>query len=217
MPRPPRGRIAERILDAAAEIFAEQGFHAASMRTLARRLQCTPAALYYHAENKEDLLFKIARTAFENLLEPLTTPAFQTLPPTEQLRFLIHHHLQLFARNLNLMKVLAHEAHHLHGPRRQTIQSMKRSYVQLTTEILRKLTAGLDPPVTAESLRWSALSLFGMMNWIYTWFRRRDIERIEEYADHVYFLFLDGLYRLAGDLERFPRPPFISIPVSRES
>lgn len=196
MPRPAtlpsRSQLGQRILQVSAEVFAQKGFHAASMRDIARRLRCTPAALYYHADNKEDLLYRIASTAFEKVLEPLSKPSFQSLPVLEQLRFIIHNHLRHFAQNLNLMKVLAHESHHLHGRHYQVIQKMQRSYVNLVIEVLNRINVDSSIKKDVDSLRWNALSLFGMMNWIYTWFREKDIAEIDVYAEHVYSLFLHG-------------------------
>ncbi len=191
-----------RILKTAAEVFAEKGYHGASMRDIASKLQCTPAALYYHAKNKEDLLFKIAYEAFHQVLSPLKQPSFQNLPPLEQLRFLIHNHLHHFAQNLALMKVLAHDGQYLEGEHFNIIQNMKREYVQLVEDILRKMNPE-NIIIPQESVRWGALALFGMLNWIYTWFKPEDIENIELYAEHVFFTFLDGWYRLPQNRKHF--------------
>ena len=199
---PNRGKLAEKLLDVTAEVFAEKGFHAASMRDIARRLGCTPAALYYHAESKEELLFKIAHEAFRRVLEPLETPTFQALTPPDQLRFIIHNHLFHFTRNLNLMKVLAHDAHHLNGQHYEIIQNMKRNYVNLVIRVLTELHPEARQ-LSPATLRWSALALFGMLNWIYTWFRQDDLEHIDQYAEHLYFIFLDGFYRIQDNQSMF--------------
>jgi TetR/AcrR family transcriptional regulator, regulator of cefoperazone and chloramphenicol sensitivity len=52
-----------RILSAAAELFAEQGFAGARMLDVATRLGISKSALYYHFASKEDLL--------EGLVEPI--------------------------------------------------------------------------------------------------------------------------------------------------
>jgi AcrR family transcriptional regulator len=46
----------QRILDVAAELFTEQGYEGTSLREIADRMGFTKAALYYHFNNKEDLL-----------------------------------------------------------------------------------------------------------------------------------------------------------------
>lgn len=49
----------ERILAAAAELFAEKGYFAVPVRTIARRVGIKESSLYHHFTNKEDILEKI--------------------------------------------------------------------------------------------------------------------------------------------------------------
>ena len=49
----------ERILDAALELFTEQGYDKASLRELAQRMGFTKAALYYHFPSKADILMAL--------------------------------------------------------------------------------------------------------------------------------------------------------------
>ncbi|MFZ0042112.1 MAG: helix-turn-helix domain-containing protein, partial [Solirubrobacteraceae bacterium] len=70
----PRGSTRERILDVALELFAQHGYENTSLRDIAERLGVTKAALYYHFERKEDILFELhmrvhglAREALEEL------------------------------------------------------------------------------------------------------------------------------------------------------
>ena len=46
----------ERILDAALDLFLDQGYDGTSLRQIAEQLGVTKAALYYHFESKEDIL-----------------------------------------------------------------------------------------------------------------------------------------------------------------
>ncbi len=49
----------DRILDVARELFSEQGYEKTSLREIADRLGFTKAALYYHFQSKEQLLFAL--------------------------------------------------------------------------------------------------------------------------------------------------------------
>jgi len=57
----PAGATFARILDAAADLFGEKGFYAATTRELATRLNIQQASLYHHVSNKEELLHRICR------------------------------------------------------------------------------------------------------------------------------------------------------------
>ena len=59
----------QRILDVAAELFAEQGYDATSLREIADRMGFTKAALYYHFQSKDDILKALVEPAFELVSE----------------------------------------------------------------------------------------------------------------------------------------------------
>ncbi|PZN02767.1 MAG: TetR/AcrR family transcriptional regulator, partial [Bacillota bacterium] len=55
----------ETILHQAARLFARQGYPATTMRDLAATLGVTPAALYYHFSNKDQLLLEVVLHGIE--------------------------------------------------------------------------------------------------------------------------------------------------------
>jgi AcrR family transcriptional regulator len=67
-----RSASAQRVLDAALELFAEHGFEGTSLQQIADRLHVTKAAVYYHFRSKDDLLAALVAPAFEELAGLLT-------------------------------------------------------------------------------------------------------------------------------------------------
>jgi AcrR family transcriptional regulator len=63
----------QRILAAAQEVFAEQGFDAARMDEVARRAQVGKGTLYNYYESKEDLLIEALIASMEELREQIAT------------------------------------------------------------------------------------------------------------------------------------------------
>ncbi|GAA4490766.1 TetR family transcriptional regulator [Rhodococcus olei] len=57
--RPSRGEVRRRLLDAAAEEFAEHGFVAARLTEIARRAGFTKGAVYSNFESKQDLFAEL--------------------------------------------------------------------------------------------------------------------------------------------------------------
>jgi AcrR family transcriptional regulator len=66
-----REEIRAEILTAAREIFVRAGFESFSMRTLARAIGCSPAAIYLHFTNKEELFDALVEASFAHLDEAL--------------------------------------------------------------------------------------------------------------------------------------------------
>jgi AcrR family transcriptional regulator len=58
----------QRILDAARELFVQQGYEATTMRAIADRIEFTPTAIYHHFESKEVLLTELCRVDMRALV-----------------------------------------------------------------------------------------------------------------------------------------------------
>lgn len=182
----------ESILRTAAEIFAEKGYHQASIRDIARATRVSLSGLYYYFQSKEELLFFVQDHAFGTLLDNLERLLEGVEDPHRRLRLLIENHLRFFVANMAEMKVLSHEADSLTGEFRTRVNAMKRQLTETAMQILRDLSPAKD-----LDLRVSTFALFGMMNWLYNWYRPgRDVP-VDRLADEMSRLFLGG-YLQAG-------------------
>jgi AcrR family transcriptional regulator len=59
-----RTEIREKILDAARELFAAEGYEAVTMRGIAQRIEYSPTAIYFHFKDKESLFQELCFTDF---------------------------------------------------------------------------------------------------------------------------------------------------------
>jgi AcrR family transcriptional regulator len=62
-------KVLPPILACALEAFEEQGYHATTVRDIARRVGVTVPALYYHYENKQALLVELLMGSMQGLLD----------------------------------------------------------------------------------------------------------------------------------------------------
>ena len=177
----------ESILRTAAAIFAEKGYHQASIRDISRATKVSLSGLYYYFQSKEELLFLIQDHALGTLLVNLEELLEGVQDPHRRIRLLIENHLRFFTNNMPEMKVLSHEADSLTGDLRERVQVQKRRLTGIATEILRELR-----PAGPLDMRVSVFALFGMMNWLYNWYRpERDVP-VERLAEDLSRLFLRG-------------------------
>jgi AcrR family transcriptional regulator len=177
----------ESILRTAALIFAEKGYHQASIRDIARETGVSLSGLYYYFKSKEELLFLIQDHAFGTLIANLEDLLAGVEDPHRRIRLLMENHLRFFVNNMEEMKVLSHEADSLSGEFRARINAKKRRLTEIASGILAELRpeSNLDPRV-------SVFALFGMMNWIYNWYNpERDVP-VERLAQDMSRLFLGG-------------------------
>src|ERR1700687_1421503 len=198
--RPPRGhspvadarfhrRLGE-VLDHATDVFCEKGYEGASMRDLSRASGMSLAGLYYYFESKERLLFLIQRHTFSTIVQRLKGRLEGVLDQEERVRIFILNHLEYFLANQQAMKVLSHEADVLKNGFGSEVAAIKREYYRICVGLLEDLkrARGLE-----FSTRIAVLSLFGMMNWIYTWHNPRVDADAEHLAGEMGDIFLGGV------------------------
>ncbi len=179
----------DRLFAAAARVFAAQGYAGTSMRDLAGASAMSLAGMYYYVRGKEDLLFQIQRSCFERVAAGARAAVAAEPGPDARLAAFIRHHVAFFATHMAEMKVLAHEDTSLTGTMLDEVRRLKRAYVDLLLGLLAALDGqDGDPP----QRRIAAYTLFGMMNWIYTWYSPDGPIGTAELADSITRLFLNG-------------------------
>jgi len=178
------------ILVHATEVFYDKGYAGASMRDLSRTSGMSLSGLYYYFESKEKLLYLIQKETFTTIVERLRERLDAVSDPEQRIRIFILNHLEYFLANRKAMKVLSHEDDALKNGFGSEVAAIKREYYRICVGLLddfkrqRKLEF---------SSRLAVLSLFGMMNWIYTWYNPRVDANAEEIAGKMGDMFLRGV------------------------
>ena len=183
------------ILRTAASIFAEKGYHDSSIRDISRATGVSLSGLYYYFSSKEELLFLIQDHCFTTLLENLERALEDESDPLKRFHITVENHLGFFVHNMKEMKVLSHELDSLGGEFRDNVNAKKQRYTQMVEGVLEAVA----PAKPALDHKVAMFALFGMMNWIYNWYRPdRDVS-VAKLADDMSQLFLRGF--LTGDGE----------------
>lgn len=182
-------RLAE-ILTHATEVFCKKGYEGASMRDLSRESGMSLAGLYYYFESKERLLYLIQKHTFTTIVQRLKARLEGVTDAEERIRIFILNHLEYFLANQAAMKVLSHEAEALQNGFASEVAAIKREYYRICVGLLDGLKAGSGAQF---STRIAVLSLFGMMNWIYTWHNPRVDADAVSIAQEMGDLYLRGV------------------------
>jgi TetR/AcrR family transcriptional regulator, cholesterol catabolism regulator len=193
-------RLAE-ILDYATEIFAEKGYEGASMRDLSRLSGISLAGLYYYFESKEKLLYFIQQHTFNTIIERLREQLAESNDPEIRIRIFVHNHVGYSVARQKAMKVLAHEDDVLKNGYGIELAAIKREYYRICVGLVEDLakaeglkfvgpTAGTTGGI---STRTAVMGLFGMMNWLYTWYNPRVDPGAEIIAREMSDVFLQGV------------------------
>jgi AcrR family transcriptional regulator len=178
------------ILDHATEVFCEKGYEGASMRDLSRATGMSLAGLYYYFESKERLLFLIQRHTFTTILGKLKERLEGVSGPEERIRIFILNHLEYFVSNQQGLKVLSHEDESLQNGLGSEIAGVKREYYRICLGLMEDLRRKRELNFNART---AVMSLFGMINWIYTWYNPRVDGNAETLAEQMGNIVLNGI------------------------
>jgi len=181
----------EAVVKSAAMVFAQRGYHRASIRDVARAAGMSVAGLYYYCKSKEELLFAVCYHSFDILLQTLQKSLKNTSNPEEQLRVFILTHFEYFLTHVEAMKVVSHEAGVLTAEFDARVAEIKRNYYLRCQQIVQAIVGESDSE--SPRLRTTTLALFGMINWVYTWYRPGRDDDAKGLADCITELFLHGV------------------------
>ena len=176
-----------RILDAAAALFCERGYHAATMRDLAAEVGIKAGSLYNHTTGKEELLFRIAHGVMAELLEGGRAAIAPHRAPCDGLRALIEFHVVYHAESRERARVADEQLDALSPRLRAEVVALRDAYDTLFKELLEAGRAAHGWIV--ESVPVITFGIGGMCTWVDAWYRpggplgAAEIGRI--YADFV--------------------------------
>ncbi|HSL43290.1 MAG TPA: TetR/AcrR family transcriptional regulator [Anaerolineales bacterium] len=181
----------EDILEAAAQVFRQKGFHGASMQDIAKAVSLQKASLYHHVSSKQEILLALLNRALELLFERISAISNQEIPADEKLKQMVRAYLQILAENMDLSAVLLFEhrslerkQHARHVPNRDRFEVLWRDV--LAEGVATNLFTCDDPALTTRAI-------LGILNWTITWYRADGQLEIDEVADHYSHLLLNGL------------------------
>jgi AcrR family transcriptional regulator len=193
-------RFAE-ILDYGTEVFADKGYEGASMRDLSRLSGISLAGLYYYFESKEKLLYFIQQHTFATIMERLRQRLATSDDPETRIRIFVHNHVDYSVAKQKAMKVLSHEDDVLKNGYGAELAATKREYYRICMGLVEDLVQADRLKSTGTSAgsascidtRTAVMGLFGMMNWLYTWYRPRTDPDAEVLAHQFSDIFLGGI------------------------
>jgi TetR/AcrR family transcriptional regulator len=181
----------DAILARSAELIARHGYDRASMGMIAEACGVSKALLYHYYRDKEALLDAIIGTHLEGLVSTVRTADDPAAPPERRLGRLVAALLDAYRDADALHHVQIAHMGLLPPARQAALKALERELVDAFARAL----AAACPALAADGrrLKPATMSLFGMLNWHYLWFRPGGAMSREEYAAFATRLVLDGV------------------------
>ncbi len=183
----PRKRTAE-ILDAAAEVFANKGFHGASTKDIADCLGIQQAGVYYYFKSKDAALAEVCRIGVAGFLENLQDISRSGSTADEKIRQAVAGHLLPIGDRRNYVQVFQNERRHLTGEDRKRVAHLAKRYEEAMRELFEE---GVREGRFRRNLdcRLATLALLGMCNAVPAWYDRyADLELsdiVAAYSEYI--------------------------------
>lgn len=179
-----------QIIDVAARLFEQHGYHETTMEMLAQEVGVKKASLYYYFSNKDLILVDIHEEMIDHLLEQarLRDP---TGSPVDRLRGIIADLVGLMELFPGRLRIFFEHYRELPTDQRKGIQVKRDEYHGVLVAALRDGVAAGQFDVADVEL--TALAVLGMCNWTYQWLRPGGALSAAQVADHFMQLLLSGI------------------------
>ena len=156
------------ILAEAARLFATRSFPSVSMAELAKACGVSKPLLYHYYRDKEHILFDIADSYMDQLLDIVAGVKAAALAPQPHLEALLTRFMDEYGHSQLRHMVLVQDVKFLQAEQAEQVTAKQRRVVAAFAEAVERVEPGLrrrhlDKPV--------AMILFGMINWTFTWLR----------------------------------------------
>jgi AcrR family transcriptional regulator len=186
-------RRAPEIIDAAARVFAERGFHGATTQDIADVLGIRQASLYYYFSSKEAALELVCLKGVEGFFDEAKAIAAEKLSARERLSLLIRSHLSPIVDRGNYVKVFQKERQHLPSESRRRIGRWSRGLERIFEQVIRE---GVESGEFRDHLdvRLAALAALGMCNAVASWYEKQN-RSVDEIATDFSAIVLGGIER----------------------
>jgi AcrR family transcriptional regulator len=189
------------IIAAAAEVFHEKGYQAATLNDVAERLGTDRASLYYYIADKQELFHETIKDVLDTNLQEAEEIYASERTPVEKLAALVSTVLTSYEANYPHMFVFIQE----------DMTQLLTSESPWAKEIVRKtrrlerifqsvIEDAIDDGQFREDVspRLAAYALFGMLNWTHRWFTPGKRFKVEELADAFASIFNLGMAQRSG-------------------
>jgi AcrR family transcriptional regulator len=177
-----------QILDAAAALFYDKGFHGVGVDEIGERVGVSGPALYRHFAGKDQILASLFSETMDELI--LATAVVYT-DPERDLERLVRHHVEFAIEQRHLINVYQREEKSLVEPWRRHFQRRQRVYASRWEDALRRCF----PDADADQIAAAAQASIGMIHSVAHWPRRA--RRATDLADLLFGLVRQGLSTLS--------------------
>lgn len=184
-------QTADAIRRQAAESFAQHGYEATSLRTIAAAVGIKVGSLYNHISSKEELLLSVMGGTMDELNAAVDSALSEFTEPAERLVRFLECHLKFHAEHAQQVFIGNSELRSLPPEARQEITEKRRAYRLMIEQLIAGVTdTGLASPVNP---RLQAFSIVAIGTHVASWYRADGGLSLDEIIRDYTLIILRGL------------------------
>jgi AcrR family transcriptional regulator len=204
------------VLQAAAQMFNERGFHATSLDDVAARLHVSKPTLYYYVKSKDEILFECVRAGLQMMQAGIAETSSRGGSAIEQLVACMRTYGKIVTMDFGMCLIRIGEDPLPPESRKE----LRRAKSAIDLEFRRLIAAGVeegtlvpcDPKITA-------FAIAGALSWIGRWYQPGGDYSAEEVVERVVNTLLGSLLTpdSAATLARPKTAPKTTAPPKKKS
>ena len=182
----------QAVLQAAAELFNERGFHATSLDDIAARLNVSKPTLYYYVKNKDEILLQCVSQGLEMTLEGIEASRQAGGNAVDQLRACMQVYAGIVTQPFGMCLIRVGDEE-VPEPSRTELRRMKS---EIDHAFRRLVAQGVEEGSLAPcDPKMSAFVIAGALSWIGRWYQPGGDYTPEQIAQQCIATLCDGVLR----------------------
>ena len=187
--------ISLRIGKSAARLFNKKGYLETNMDNIAAAAKLSKGGIYHYFSSKDEILYFVLTNYMDLILDELETQLDKIEDDLLKIQFIISRHIDLYTNNLSEAKTLLHEARCLPKKYYNLIAAKEREYYRIVADVISGFLGDQGKNNKAQVTSLTFL-LFGMCNWIYSWYDPKGAITPENLSQMIWAVFSKGVVDL---------------------
>lgn len=183
--------IRATILDAAAALFAKNGFRNTNIIDIGAACNASKSRMYHYFPSKEAMLAEMLGNHVSALVAIASDLVSAPIDPRTRLRNYFLAHLKYYYEQRDRHTVLIEDVYHLPDELRAQVNVNEQKLVNFLCALLREINAQKFKDRQAATTH--AMLMYGMLNWTYTWYQPTGRLSLDSLADQATDMCLHGI------------------------
>ncbi|PKR78740.1 TetR family transcriptional regulator [Halalkalibacillus sediminis] len=182
--------LKEKIIQSSLVLFSEKGFHGVSVKDLVESCNTSKGGFYHHFTSKDELLYVIHDLFITYVLNEASLARRKYEQPMYQLHEILKSFVRVFDLYNEHISVFYQENKYLKKEYEEQIKKKRDDFKRIIQEVIED---GQESGEFRKELPTiiTGMSILGMVNWTYQWYRKDGEYSIDEIAS----IYIDILFR----------------------